>query len=309
MLKVGVQSARWYDKNDPDGSFAYIRSLGFEAVDFNMDHYVPVDQIVKSGTLLPTVFDGTAEEVLTFFQPLKEAAEKHGVAFSQMHAPFPAWVENREDYNDYFVMAMEKILALCAYVHCPAIVVHPIKYPDKAKEKELNMALYRRLMPAAKRFGVKICLENLFKSVNGMLYDGPCADAEEACEYIDALNEEAGAEVFGFCFDIGHAILMRRSPKEYVQKMGKRLTVLHLHENNGTYDCHMLPYSYIYSAAGSVCDWEGFLDGLRDIGYEGVLSFETFRVLGVYPKALFTDALRFLYAIGHYWAERIAAPR
>lgn len=304
-MRIGVQSARWYEESDPDGSFAYIRSLGFDAVDFNIDHYVPVGNMKKSETLLPTVFDGTVEEVLAYFTPLKEAAEKHGVAFSQMHAPFPVWVENRPDVTDYIFMAMEKILALCEYVHCPAIVVHSVKYPDKAKEIEINMEVYRRLIPAAKKYGVKICLENLFKSVNGVLYDGPCADAEEACWYIDTLNEEAGEEIFGFCFDVGHAILMRRSPKEYVEKMGKRLTVLHLHENNGSYDSHMLPYSHVVHSAGCLCDWEGLLAGLRNIGYDGALSFETFRVLGAYPKPLFTDALRFIHAIGAYWAQRI----
>ena len=39
MLKTGVQSAGWYDRNKPLESFEYIKSCGFEAVDFNIDHY------------------------------------------------------------------------------------------------------------------------------------------------------------------------------------------------------------------------------------------------------------------------------
>ena len=30
MLKVGVQSAGWYSKNDPMGSFRYIKECGFD---------------------------------------------------------------------------------------------------------------------------------------------------------------------------------------------------------------------------------------------------------------------------------------
>ena len=48
MLKIGVQSAVWYKKDDPDGSFAFIKSCGFEAVDFNIDHYLSTGALAKS---------------------------------------------------------------------------------------------------------------------------------------------------------------------------------------------------------------------------------------------------------------------
>ena len=56
MLKVGVQSAGWYNKNDPLGSFEYIKECGFESIDFNIDHYMSTGKLAKEG-IYPTLFD------------------------------------------------------------------------------------------------------------------------------------------------------------------------------------------------------------------------------------------------------------
>ena len=114
MLEVGVQSAFWYNPNDIDGSFAYIKACGFEAVDFSMGGTLPGANI-KSGELT-TFFDQSVEEILAFYRPVKEASEKYGVKISQVHAPFPLWVKKKADdpdydaekINAYVVMAVEK---------------------------------------------------------------------------------------------------------------------------------------------------------------------------------------------------------
>ena len=85
MLKIGVQSAGWYNKDDPDGSFAFIKSCGFDATDFNIDHYLSTSALAKSPDAPHSFFDKSIEEILEFFTPLKEASEKHGVAIAQMH--------------------------------------------------------------------------------------------------------------------------------------------------------------------------------------------------------------------------------
>ena len=309
MLRVGVQTGGgWYNREDPDSSFAFIKSCGFDDIDFNIDHYLSPATLAKSEDAPTSFFDQSVEEILEYFTPVKNAAEKNGLRFSQMHAPFPIWIKDREDINDHIIMAIEKCLAVCAFVGCPAIVVHPIGRTDKNDEIETNLMLYRKLMPAAKKYKVVICLENLFKTVNAITYEGPCADAKEAVWYIDKLNEEAGEKVFGFCFDIGHALLTKKNVKQYLLTLGKRLTVLHLHDNNSIFDCHMAPYSYIGNGKGFICDWEGFIEALREIGYRDTLSFETFRVNHVLPKELWKPALTYISTIGRYWSDRIEAP-
>lgn len=304
MLQVGVQSSSWFDREDPDGSFRFIKECGFDAVDFNIDNFVSVSDLKK--VALQSFFDQTEEEILAYFKPFKEAAERYGVRFSQMHAPFPVYDEERPDFNDYMMMVVEKCLAVCAYVGCPAIVVHPKNHSDKQKEIEYNMIIYRRLMPAARKYRVKICLENLFITTRSRNVEGACSNVDEAIHYIDTLNAEAGEELFGFCLDIGHANILGRNPRWYIDRLGSRLTILHLHDNDGKQDLHMMPYSYANNwGKDQVCDWEGFLHGLADVNYQGTLSFETFRVQTAFPKPLWGASLRLIAEIGRYWANRI----
>lgn len=306
MIKIGVQSAYWYSDKNPDACFRYIRECGFDAVDFNIDSKLPGDAIRKGP--LTAFFDQSVEELCEYYRPLKEAAEKNGVFISQMHAPFPLWIRDNDAVNDYMITVVEKVCAVCAFVGCPAVVVHPITLPDKEEEIRVNMEMYRRMIPAGKKYGVKLCLENLFTSFRGRLIEGACTDPAEACMYLDTLNAEAGEEIFGFCFDVGHANLTARSIEKYLKCIGKRLTILHIHENDGTGDLHMIPYTHTRSNGKDPnCDWEGFINGLRAIGFEGTLSFETFRVLTNFPKPLHTDALRMISAIGKYFRDRIEA--
>ena len=306
MNKVGVQSGPWYSDNDPDGSIAFIKSCGFETIDFNIDTKLPGDKI-KNGELT-AFFSQTVEELCEFYRPLKDALSKYDVTISQMHAPFPLFIKDNEEVNDYMIMVVEKICAVCQYLGCPAVVVHPITRSTKDKEIETNLTMYRKMIPGAKKYGVKLCLENLFGTFKGRIIEGACSEVTEACWYIDTLNEEAGEEIFGFCLDVGHANLLGRNIYQYITKLGKRLTILHIHDNNGQSDLHMMPYTYTSNwGKDLICNWDAFIDALHDIGYEGTLCFETFRVLGAFPKELWPEALKLISATGRHFARRIDA--
>ena len=306
MLKVGVQSAGWYDRNDPLGSMQYIKECGFEAIDFNIDHYLDVKTMSKTGEIVESIFDKPTEEVLEFFRPLKEASEESGVYIGQMHAPFPVYFNELDTVNDHIVMALDKCFAVCEFVGCPAIVVHPTKAETREGEWELNLAIYRRLIPIIKKYnGVKICLENIFTRRPGVILDGRLSIVDDACRMIDILNAEAQGDYFGFCLDVGHANLTRKNIKEFIKSLGDRLTILHIHDNNGADDMHMIPYSYLATTNSTVCDWQAFVEGLKEINYKGVLAFETFRIFHIFPKEITTEGLKLISAIGHYWAKEI----
>ena len=305
MLKVGVQTARWFNKEDPLGSLTYIKECGFDAIDYNIDTYMKTSLLVKEG-MFPTIFDKTVEELLEFFTPLKEASEKTGVAITQMHAPFPVYHKGQDAINAHIMMALDKTFAVAEFLGCPAVVVHPTIAETKEAEWELNLGIYRSLIPVIKKYrGVKICLENLFRRRAGRIEEGRFTDAADSCRMIDLLNEEAGGDYFGFCFDVGHAVLTHRNIKEFIKTMGHRLTILHIHDNNGHEDQHVLPYSCLSNADEHVCDWQGFVEGLKEIGYSGTLAFETFRVMSTFPEAVRTQLLSLIAGIGHYWAEQI----
>ena len=302
---IAVQSASWYDMNDDEKSMARAKECGIEALDYNIDLVINAYEFAK-GAKYPFC-DKPVDEFVAHYQPLKAAAEKYDVKFSQMHAPFPVWFDGMPDKTEYLLTVVEKCMAVCAYVGCPAIVVHPHNSGSKEMDVEINLQIYRRLMPAAKKYGVKICLENLFTVYKGRIMEGICTHAEDACALVDRLNEEAGEELFGFCLDVGHANVTGKNIRQYINTLGKRLTVLHIHDNDAKGDKHMIPYTQATDLWGAdlATDWEGFIEGLHDIGYEGNLSFETFRGIGQLPKEVEKEALCLVTAIGRYFKSRI----
>lgn len=306
---VSIQSGDWYDESNDEKSMALAKECGIEALDFNIDHVINPYEYVK-GKQFPFC-DKPTDEFVAHYAPLKAAAEKYGVKFSQMHAPFPTWFEGNEKATDYLLTVVEKIIAVCAYVGCPALVVHPFFTADlknRERDLEINLKMYRRLMPTAKKYGVTVCLENMFAFSCGHVVEADvCTNAEDACYLIDTLNAEAGEKIFGFCFDVGHANITSKNIRAYLNTLGDRLTVLHIHDNDGVGDKHLMPYSQANGTWGDThsTDWEGFIGGLRDIGYNGNLSFETFRTTKLFPKAVEKEMLSLITAIGRYFRQRI----
>jgi sugar phosphate isomerase/epimerase len=303
MLEIGVQKTGWLNWEDLAGSFARLKRLGFETVDLGFPQ-VPFDTYGEEASF----YDQTVEELLPRYIALKKAADKYGITISQSHAPFPLWNEDATDeYNAHMVMAVCKICEICNAIDCRAVVVHPVTRDNKTDEWNTNMELYHAIMPTALKTNVKICLENMFSSKTGRIVSGVCADAEEAVRYIDTLNEEAGTDAFGFCFDVGHANLAHKNLRRYINTLGHRLTILHIHDNDGQNDLHLAPYTqtrYTKTCTNAL-DWEGFILGLKDIGYRGTLSFETFRVISVTPHELWDASLQYISSIGKYFKARI----
>lgn len=304
-LRLSVQTGDWYDElfgadEGADEAFRFIKECGFDVLDYNIDHQLSVRSLIKGE--MTDYFDVSDEEFVARFVTVKEAMKRQGISMGQAHAPFPLYVEGREDINDFLIKVVEKQCALCQFLECPALVVHPYTNPaDKEEEKRINLEMYRKMIPAGKKYGVTLCLENMFAWFNGHATLGACGEAAEACWYIDTLNAEAGQDIFGYCFDVGHANLCSRNIRQELQTLGHRLTILHIHDNDGQSDQHQMPY------AGKVgTDWQGFMDGLKDIQYEGTLNFETFASLkGGIPQELFGAKLKFLHEVGVYFQKKI----
>jgi sugar phosphate isomerase/epimerase len=310
-MKISMQTGGWMPRlfeNDFDGALAFIRDNGFTCLDLNVDSQFPDG----ANGALGGFFDQSIEELLDFYAPLKAAMVKYGVSVGQLHAPFPmakvgADAAAYPTEHDYAIMAAEKCMALAQMLECPIVVVHPMCLLDnKEREFEMNLEMYRRLTPAAKKYGVTVCLENLFMRRNGHTIAGCCSDVNEACRYIDTLNAEAGQTCFGFCYDTGHAMVAGRWVANDLRRLGKRLKALHIHTNDAFEDLHQIPYTQKdRSGHGLVADWDGFLAALREIGYPGTLNFETYASLNGVPDELISAMLRLTAAIGEYFAKKI----
>jgi len=302
-MRISIHPGNLFTVYGIDGGFSLLHENGIEAIQFGMGALIMSAETVRKNE--PSVMDGPLEDILEAVRPYKEAAKAHNVAISQVHAPYPSWVSGREDINERMVKVLAKAVAVAEYMDCGQLVVHP-PFPaqsteNKTAEEEWEMAkaLYVPLIPLLKKHKVMCLLENMFsRGIEGVRYAAVCSDFSQAAAWIDKLNEIAGEECFGFCFDTGHCYLARQNIYRALHLMGSRVRALHMQDNDGHLDMHIAPY------AGYI-DWESFLDALRDIGYAGDLNFEAAKAINRYPKEMSDICVRMLARTGEYFRNRI----
>ena len=185
-------------------------------------------------------------------------AEEHHVSFPQGHL----WLTVRLCNPAVDAVGiLSGWLALFAAIGIKNAVLHcdgysfPEGTPEDVMIKE-NVAVLRRLAPAAERLGVRICLENL---------RGSFRDAETLLAVIDAV----GSPALGICLDTGHLNLTHPGTQEqFIRTAGDKLHALHIADNEGKTDQHMMPFG-----RGNV-DFASVMRGLAAVGYADLFNYE-----------------------------------
>jgi sugar phosphate isomerase/epimerase len=80
------------------------------------------------------------------------------------------------------------------------------------------------------------------------------------------LVREVDADNVGVCIDTGHRNLCG-DPADAIRVVGEHLITVHIHDNHGEQDEHLLP------THGAV-DWDDVIDALNQIGYSGTFMYE-----------------------------------
>lgn len=102
---------------------------------------------------------------------------------------------------------------------------------------------------------IRVCLENL-----GGIF-----------ATVDALNgllDQLDPDCFGICLDTGHLNLNDKDQVSFIRKAGKRLTALHIADNEGERDQHMMPFG-----KGNV-NFVDVVRALREVDYNGLFNLE-----------------------------------
>ena len=171
--------------------------------------------------------------------------------------PDPA--ERRQELDE-----LKRWIDLFAALGIEAGVLHPgggsRLEPVRPSRKvfDANVAALRELVAHAEAGPPIICLEN-------------GANAGELLGLIEA----AGPDGLAICFDTGHLSFLRatapdaaQSEYEFILEAGEYLKALHIADNDGSGDQHLLPFE------GGTVDWDSVMRGLREVGYDGPFNFE-----------------------------------
>ena len=203
-----------------------------------------------------------------YVEEIRRHAERRGIVFRQSHLPYYdvdrcRGTEKAEEMEE---LIRRSILG-SARLGVRWAVTHPFTVyscaDDPARCLQENREYYAPHVALAKENGLGIALETDFDLPEQKIY---CSTIGELTELCDAFGD---VQAVGICYDFGHAQLQadKRSHREKLREIGTRLKAVHVQDNHGQEDEHLLPFF------GSI-DWENAMAGLADIGYAGDLTFE-----------------------------------
>lgn len=169
-----------------------------------------------------------------------------------------------EDANERIaaVEELKRWFDLYCELGIKATVLHPggAGWPTGTEPQEIfdaRMSSLQSIDSYITGMPVTVCLENMPLCLPGN-------NAPELLEMIAPFS----ADNFGICLDTGHLNIVPGNQAEFIRCAGENLKALHIADNLGTNDDHMLPYS-----KGTV-DWEEVIAALKEIKYQGLFNFE-----------------------------------
>ena len=282
-MRIGIQSGMYFGFQNYEAGLARAKEHGFDAVDL--------------GWLCNTenaLFQADAIGFEKMLTDLRIAAAQAGVELWQSHGPwrYPPKDETEADRAERYEK-MSRALYGCAVADCPHLVIHPLmpygdkKDPDPARYYEINFEHYSRLAEEAEKLGVYLCIENMPMPYLSL------ARSWDLLNFVKAV----GNPFFRMCLDTGHAALFGQ-PATDARILGKEyLRVMHVHDNDGTRDQHLLPFT-------GVVDWTAYAAALREIGYDGVFMLET-GVKGKFPPEILDHERRGVAMMARYIADMV----
>ena len=300
-VDVGIQSGGIISCGCPLEGFEMIRRAGFSSCAFGSEAYF-------GGVLLHSVrneesFELSAEDLREIYAPYRKAARTAGIRISEISIPYTAFTVKAQGEGELRRKIADNSMEICSLLDCPYMVVGGFETDDSRNEKEAGWERTEQLMeflaPMAQERKITICIETpIVKKSFGKI--------REIAASVERFNELYNADIFGFCFDIGHANLAGIDIESYIMKLGNRLKVIHVHDNDGGGDWHQIPFTSIgKSGTNTPVDWKSVVRGLGKIRFDGVLVFETTPVITAFPKEMRQDVLRFIAQIGDYLVGEI----
>ena len=203
-----------------------------------------------------------SDNVVETGKKLKEFIEKYDFEISQGHLWLRAKicsegaVENLYKWIDMYEAIGIKNMVL----HCDDMLDICI---SKQERVERNIEKLMLIAEYVKDKDIVICLENLSKR-SGEEMETVVKNADDLMYIIDKI----GSSKFGICLDTGHLNLTDKDQYQFILKAGDKLKALHIADNEGFSDQHLMPFG------GGNIDFGEVVSGLRKIGYNGVFNLE-----------------------------------
>lgn len=264
-VKVSFSSWDAQLKYGAKGAIALAAKAGFDGVDYSLESY-------GKGPL-PDLVSMSQEEFVKHFTELKAYADELGVDIPTVHGESLPYGENEAE-NEIIRKKVLREIEAAALLGAEYCVIHSASTViwgyDATPEfmHEINQRMYNDFIPTAEKFGVYITLESFGGiKVNGVPGYDYFANHKVMRDEYDSVNTKYKA----FCVDTGHTNVAVGGGclpvEDFIRYFGNRVKMLHMHDNNGFSDQHLMP------PYGNV-NWPAVFDALEEIGYDGYYNYE-----------------------------------
>jgi len=301
------------DRNHPGQGIGDISQAGFDCVLLDLSLFCTPDAMEKlgepmqnTGALRQTAFlCEHPEELYDSLGPLLEQCRRRNVRYTTVRAPYLRRDTIRSDSETFITRLAEESTAICGRTGCRYLIVRPLSAGIPSENLwERNRAFYLDLAERAKKYDMQILLENQCRDYNGHLLRGLCADSGQAVQWIDALNEAAGEERFGFCMDVGVCNICGQNMYDFILALEKRLKTVILRDCDGNNESALLPFTAV-KRGESRTDWLNLIRGLREIGFDGELIMDMYDTASAFSPILRPELLKMAKSVAAYFKWQI----
>lgn len=208
-------------------------------------------------------FDGVFLFANDSFEEKYKLVKEYGLNVETIHLPFQKvcnllWLDDEENIdkaNEYVEMIKSWVIIASKH-NIDKVVFHLSQSLNPPKISEIGFKRLRDILKVCEENNVYLALENL-----------------RFLEYLDKTLENVHSPNLICCFDTGHANCFTKNIETYdFEKYGKLIKCLHIHDNDGVNDDHLIPFW------GNI-DFRTLFHKLKKIGYDGELSLEIFKPL------------------------------
>lgn len=256
-MEIGINSGSFDYLKTPEELFARMKELGYTHVDWDL------------GNIQADFYQDT-RLLEQYCAAIRQAASNAGINIHQVHGPWPTddtTPESRKKVWDY----MHKAVYGCHLLGSSYLVIHP-QMPfgwgteeDADYAEELTIQLMTELMKDCQTYQVTLCLENMPMKAHRI---SPVKNIAETVAETHRRLTGTQSIPLGICLDTGHCNVYGHDLGEAVRCAAPFLKVLHIHDNGGDRDSHLLPFA-------GTADWNSFTSALAEINYSGPLMLET----------------------------------
>ena len=216
-----------------------MHNAGFDSMDLSTEH---LDELVASPDARRRAIEW------------RDMARDYDLPLLQCHLPLDSDLSVPGSSRDKQLDYLKRELELVMLMEIPVSVIHA-RMENSGNENRIAEALLE-LCDFLKGSDCTIALENLFHCDT------------RAKDLISLIALADNHPKLGICLDTGHLNWTGGDPVEFLEDAGDLVTALHIADNTGIGDYHMLPLS-----RGTV-PWRAFMRKLKSIDYKGIFNYE-----------------------------------